>query len=313
MTHAVPGGQPSDVNADDLTVRDLVGYGETPPAVRWPRGARLAVNLVVNYEEGSELEWALDGRSEARGEVDYAFPPDQRNLGVESMFEYGSRAGIWRLLRLFEEFQVPATFFATGLALERNPSVARAIGSGPYDICGHGFRWLEPWHLTPEQERAEIHRAVESFEAACGKRPLGWYWRFAPTPATRRLLIEEGGFLYDSDTYNDDLPYYVRHDAAWHLVVPYSATYNDAQGDRSPRTFLDFCQRGLDEYWREGEAGYPKLMSIGMHPRRMGQAARTNALREFLEYARAKGDVWFATRSDIARWWLTHVPPPASD
>jgi peptidoglycan/xylan/chitin deacetylase (PgdA/CDA1 family) len=289
--------------------RDLIGYGPHPPRVRWPGGAKLAINLVVNYEEGSELEWALDGCSEARGEVDYPFPSDTRNLAVESMFEYGSRAGIWRLLRIFDDYGIPATLFACALAFERNPAVADAVRVGRHDVCGHGWRWTEPWALTPEQERDEIHRAVTSFQATCGKRPLGWYWRYGPTPATRQILVEEGGFTYDSDAYNDDLPYYTHVGSRMHLVLPYSATYNDAQGDRSPRTFLEYCRRGIDEYWREGGAGWPKFMSIGMHPRRMGQAARASALREVIEYAQAKGDIWFATRSEVAQWWREQYPP----
>lgn len=292
--------------------RDLVGYGRTPPAVRWPNDAKLVVNLVVNYEEGSEADWQLDGRSEGRGEVDYAFPADTRNFAVESMFEYGSRAGIWRLLRILDEYQVPATFFACALAFELNPELAAAVRDAPHDICGHGWRWSEPWKLSREEERAEIQRAVASFTATCGKRPLGWYWRYSPTSHTRELLVQEGGFLYDSDAYNDDLPYYTRVAQRGHLVIPYSATYNDGQGDRSPRTFLDYCTRAVDEYWREGAAGSPKFMSVGMHPRRMGQAARASALREFLEFAQAKGDIWFATRSDVARWWCAQYPFEAS-
>jgi peptidoglycan/xylan/chitin deacetylase (PgdA/CDA1 family) len=283
--------------------RDLVGYGRHTPAFTWPEAALVAVNLVVNYEEGSEAEWEIDRRSEDRGEIAYPFPADQRNLAMESMFEYGSRAGIWRLLRIFDEYRVPATFFASSMALERNPEVAQFVRDSPHDICGHGRRWSEPWTMSREEERAEILGAVASLTASCGKRPLGWYWRFSPTVHTRDLLVEEGGFLYDSDAYNDDLPYFVEVQGQRHLVIPYSTTYNDGQGDRSPRSFVDYCIRGFDELAREGAAGAPKMMSIGMHPRRMGQAGRASALREFLEHAQRSGQAWFATRSQIAAWW----------
>lgn len=300
--------------------RDLVGYGGRPPRVRWPNDATIAVNIAVNYEEGSELSMGSgDPAGEARGESGRAMPAGVRNLAEDSMYEYGSRAGIWRLLGIFEEYKIPATMFACAAALEANPAVAKAITSGGYDICGHGYRWTEPWTLTRDEERAEIVKAIAAFERTCGTRPRGWYWRFGSTIHTRELLVEIGGFLYDSDTYNDDLPYWTTVSGKKHLVLPYSVTYNDSQGSRSPNTLLQYCRRGLDEMRREGLAGQPKMMSIGIHPRRTGHAARASALREFIEYALSLGDVWFARREDIARHWIDHSaefapatqPPPA--
>jgi peptidoglycan/xylan/chitin deacetylase (PgdA/CDA1 family) len=287
--------------------RDLVGYGGRPPRFQWPNGATIAVNLVVNYEEGSELSMGSGDKSgEARGESGRAMPAGVRNMAEDSMYEYGSRAGIWRLLRMFDEYRVPATMYACAMALEANPAVAAAIVKAGHDICGHGYRWTEPWELSRDEERAEIERAIASFQATTGDRPRGWYWRFGSTAHTRELLVEIGGFLYDSDTYNDDLPYWTTVSGKRHLVLPYSVTYNDSQGSRSPQSFLQYCRRGLDEMRREGLAGEPKMMSIGMHPRRTGHAARASALREFIEYAQSLGDVWFARREDIARFWIDH-------
>jgi len=296
--------------------RDLVGYGGRPPRVRWPGDATVAVNLVVNYEEGSEQSMGSgDPAGEARGESGRPMPPGIRNLAEDSMYEYGSRAGIWRILGIFDEYRVPATIFGAAVALEANPAVARAIAEAGHDVCGHGWRWNEPWLLSRDEERAQIEKAVASIERTTGQRPLGWYWRFGSTVHTRELLVDVGGFLYDSDTYNDDLPYWTTVSGRRHLVLPYSTTYNDSQGDRSPSTFLQYCVRGLDELRREGQRGEPKMMSIGMHPRRTGHAARASALREFLEHALSLGDVWFARRADIARHWIEQadrsepVPP----
>ena len=198
------------------------------------------------------------------------------------------------------------TFFGCAVAFERNPAVGEWLQRAGHDLLSHGWRWIEHWRLSREEEAQHIAWAIESFQRTCGQRPLGWYCRYGPSVNTRDLVIADGGFLYDSDAYNDDLPYFVQGGRGPHLVVPYSLTYNDIQGTRSPADFLDYCLRGLDEFRREGAAGYPKMMSIGLHPRLIGQAGRTSALREFIEQARARGDVWFARRIDIAHWWLQH-------
>jgi len=293
--------------------RDFVGYGRRKPKVLWPSGAKVAISLVVNYEEGSEYSKpAGDERNEGLAEISYAFGQEHRDLAAESIYEYGSRAGVFRLLDLFDEYGLKTTFFTAAVALERNPEVAAWIRESGHEPCSHGWRWIEHWLLDREEERRHIRWAIESIQETCGERPLGWYCRYGPSVNTRELLVEEGGFLYDSDAYNDDLPYFTEVSGRRHLVVPYSSfPYNDvrftlAQGYGSPTDFYDTCRRGLDQYWREGERGYPKMMSIGLHPRLAGHAGRTSALREFIEYALAKGGVWFARRVDIARWWLEH-------
>lgn len=287
--------------------RDLVGYGPRIPKVTWPNNAKVAVNLVVNYEEGSEYSHELgDAKNDSLAEVDYPFPPNMRDLAKESMYEYGSRVGVWRLLRLFEQKKLHATFFGCAVAFERNPEVARAASEAGHDLLAHGWRWEEHWNLDRETEKEHIRLAVESFRDTWGSAPQGWYCRYGPSIHTRELVVEHGGFTYDSDAYNDDLPYFVEVGGSQHLVVPYSLTYNDIQGDRSPALFLDYLKRGLNELWAEGDEGYPKMMSIGLHPRLIGQAARMNALREFIDYAQAKGGVWFARREEIARFWLAN-------
>jgi peptidoglycan/xylan/chitin deacetylase (PgdA/CDA1 family) len=291
-------------------MRDLVGYGRELPQVRWPDDAQVAVSFCVNYEEGSEYSTELgDKRNEELGEIPYGLSGEYPDLTVQSIYEYGSRAGNWRLARLFDEYEIKVTYFACAVALERNPDVGVWIREGGHEVCSHGYRWEEHWLLDEQTEREHIKRAITSITQTCGSRPLGWYCRYGPSERTRSLLVEEGGFVYDSDAYNDDLPYFVDVDGRQHLVVPYTLTYNDiryimAQGYGSPTDFFDTCRRGLDELRREGAAGYPKMMSIGLHGRWAGQAGRLSALREFVEYALATEDVWFPRRIDIARWWL---------
>jgi peptidoglycan/xylan/chitin deacetylase (PgdA/CDA1 family) len=286
-------------------LRDLIGYGEHVPRVTWPGGAHIAVSLVVNYEEGSEPSFAAgDGRNEHHGgEEEYPYPSGVRDLAQESVFEYGSRVGIWRLLRLLDQYGVKATLFACAMAFEENPAVARAARNAGHNLVSHGWRWVEHWTLSREEELEHIRRAANSFKQTWGERPQGWYCRYGPSVNTRELISAEG-FLYDCDAYNDDLPYFTLVGTDRHLVIPYSLTYNDLQGDRSPQMFLDYCVRGFDELWNEGRSGSPKMMSIGLHPRMVGQAARISALREFIEHAQSKGQVWFAGRDDIAQWWI---------
>jgi peptidoglycan/xylan/chitin deacetylase (PgdA/CDA1 family) len=293
-------------------VRDLVGYGPNPPRARWPNDAALAVSLVVNYEEGSEYSIpAGDGRNEGLGEIAYDMPPEYRDLCTESVYEYGSRVGIWRLLRLFSEYRIQSTFFACAVALERNREVASAMIEGGHEPCSHGWRWEEHWLLSRDEEREHVNAAVELFEEVCGHRPVGWYCRYGPSVNTRELVVDEGGFIYDSDAYNDDLPYFVQVNGKRHLVVPYSMTYNDvrfslAPGYGSPSDFVELCSRAIDQLCREADAGHPKMMSIGLHPRLIGQPGRISALREIIEGALERGNVWFATRREIAEWWLAH-------
>jgi len=291
--------------------RDLVGYGRRVPRARWPDGARVAVSLVLNYEEGSEYSYPNgDGRNDGLTEVIYAMDPQYRDLCAESVFEYGSRAGVWRVERLLTEYKIPITFFACAVALERNREVGAWLREAGHEPCCHGWRWEEMWRLSREEEAEHIRLAIESMKETCGERPLGWYCRYGPSVNTRELVVEEGGFVYDSDAYNDDLPYFVEVKGKRQLIVPYSMTYNDGKfgllpAYGSPTDFLDNLKRGLDQLWDEG-ATHPRMMSVGLHPRLIGQASRVHALREFIDYALKKGGVWFCRRIDIARWWLDH-------
>lgn len=264
---------------------------------------------MVNYEEGAEYAVADgDHRNEGLSETTDGLPGDIRDLRVESVYEYGSRAGIWRLARIFDEYGIKVTVFACGRALERNPAVGAWIREAGHEACSHGYHWSEHWTLSRDEERKEIQNAVRAITCTCGERPVGWYCRYGPGVRTRELVVEEGGFTYDSDAYNDDLPYFVTVKGHAHLVIPYTLTYNDIkfvlpEGFGSPTAFVDYCKRGIDELRREAEAQGPRLMSIGLHARLIGQAARSSALREVIEYAVAMPDVWIARRRDIASWW----------
>jgi allantoinase len=294
--------------------RDLIGYGKNPPDPKWPGGARLAVNFVVNYEEGSEYSIPDgDGFSEASltDMVSSDLPRGMRDLAAESMFEYGSRVGFWRILRLFQERNLPLTVFACALALERNPEAAAAIREAGYDFCCHGWRWVDHHALTAEQERTHIERAISSLEQTLGARPIGWYCRTGPSINTRRLLIEEGGFLYDSDAYNDELPYWINFDERSHLVVPYTLTHNDSKFGRGVFAhgddFYNFVKDGFDMLYAEGAAA-PKMMSIGLHLRLMGHPARAQGLAKLLDYIAGHDDVWITGRQAIAEHWQATHP-----
>jgi peptidoglycan/xylan/chitin deacetylase (PgdA/CDA1 family) len=295
------------------TERDFVGYGPTTPTFQWPDGARLALSFVINYEEGSEYNIPDgDGRNESHGVSFETVPPGYRNLRVESQYEYGSRAGIWRLLRLFEAYGIKTTFHASAVALERNPHVADAIRQQGHEPCAHGWRWSdEPWHLSIDEERRRMELAIESIERTCGQRPLGWYTRYGPGINTRLLLIEEGGFVYDANAYNDDLPYYVQTANGSILALPYNATYNDGRFVGIPRfstssDFVDDTKRAVRYLWEEG-ATHPKMTSVALHPRLAGDPGRASAVREIIEYVLELGDIWIARRIDIANWWNENV------
>ncbi|MDA7946239.1 MAG: polysaccharide deacetylase family protein [Hyphomicrobiaceae bacterium] len=294
--------------------RDMIGYGANPPDPRWPGNARLAVNFVLNYEEGSE-ESILDGEQQTETglteNASVVFPPGMRNLGAESMFEYGSRAGFWRLMRLFSAHDMPVTIYGCALALERNPDAIEAIKTAGHDVCSHGWRWVKHYELDLETERDHIRRAVASIERAFGERPLGWYCRYAPSENTRRLLIEEGGFLYDSDSYADDLPFWTDVDGKAHLIVPYTLTNNDVLFMRGSLATADdyfqYIKDGFDMLYDEG-ATAPKMMSVGLHNRIIGHPARAVGLARLLDYISGFDDVWVCRRADIARHWIEQHP-----
>ena len=296
--------------------RDFVGYGRNVPDVAWPNGARLAVNFVLNYEEGSEYSIGDgDGRTDAAlSEVAQArVPVGDRDLGAESMFEYGSRVGFWRLYRLFRDRGLPLTVFGCGVALERNPDASSAIAETDWDVVCHGRRWVEHYRLDVGAERREIALGHELITSLIGRPPEGWYCRYAPSTNTRRLLVEHGGFSYDSDAYNDELPYWTVVDGASHLVVPYSLATNDAKLVGGPlvtgRLFADFLIDAFEELASEAPV-HPRMMSVGMHARILGQPARTRGLRTFLDHIQGRGDVWICRRGDIAAHWREVVPPP---
>ena len=298
--------------------RDFVGYGGTPPDPRWPGGARLALNFVLNYEEGSEYSMMdQDGVSDmALTELaSAAVPRGDRDLAAESMFEYGSRVGFWRLHRLFQERGLPMTVYACALALERNAPAAAAIQAAGYDICCHGWRWVEHFKLSEAEEREHIRLAVESLQRTVGARPLGWYCRYGPSVNTRRLVMEEGGFVYDSDSYADELPYYVQAQGRSHLVVPYTLTNNDLKWGTgnigSGEDFFTILREAFDMLYDEGRSA-PKMMNVGMHMRLLGHPGRAYGLAKFLDYVKAKRDVWICKRIDLARHWLAQHPAEAA-
>jgi putative urate catabolism protein len=297
-------------------MRDMVGYGANPPDPKWPGNARLAVQIVMNYEEGSEYSIPDgDGFSEMYlTEVPGAsLGPGKRDLIVESVYEYGSRAGFWRLMRIFAERKLPITVFGAALALERNPEAARAIRDAGYEVCSHGYRWVGFQDMSEAQEREEMRKAVASIAQTIGERPYGWYCRYAPSLNTRRLVVEEGGFLYDADAYNDDLPYWTNVNGKDHLVIPYTLDVNDmkfavAPGFTSPSGYFEYMRDAFDVLYREGKT-QPKMMSIGLHTRLAGRPGRAAALERFLDHVLAHDDVWICRRVDIARHWIANHPP----
>jgi peptidoglycan/xylan/chitin deacetylase (PgdA/CDA1 family) len=304
-------GEREGTQRDPGPERDFVGYGRYPPPVRWPGGASLVVNIVINYEAGAEYSLGDgDGRNDTWGEYSYQVGPEVRDLGTEAHFEFGSRAGIWRLARLFDRYEVPVTVGACARALERNPQLADWIGEPGHDLIGHGWRWAESSEMSEEEERDDIQRGIATIERLTGERPLGWYVRSFPSPRTRALLVEEGGFLYDSDSCNDELPWFADVGGTPFLVVPYSKVYNDVRyllnpTYATPRHFFELLRAGVDYLCEETAQGQsPKMMTVGIHERWTGQAGRTSALRDFLEYVLSRSDVRFMRRLDIARWWL---------
>jgi allantoinase len=290
--------------------RELVGYGEHPPQVRWPGDARVAVQIVVNYEEGSEKTFAMgDGKNDIFYEL--PFELDERDLAVESFYEYGSRAGIWRLFRVFDTADVPITCFGVAVAFERNPEVARKLVARGDEVVGHGYRWSNHFEMTRDDEREAIRLAVESIERTTGSRPLGWYCR-EMSVSTRELVVEEGGFLYDSDCYNDDLPYWTRVVGKPHLVVPYGLVVNDVRyvvgtGFGSPDDFFELAKAHLDRLRNDGD-DVSRMMSVGLHPRISGNPARSDGLARFIEYAQSLDDVWLARRIEIAQAFVEQQP-----
>jgi len=295
-------------------MRDFVGYGERPPDFEWPGGKRVAVSVVVNYEEGSE-NCVLDGDACSESlncDVPGAVPRQgRRNLAVESHYEYGSRVGHWRILDLLRECGLPATYFAVSTALEKHPAAARAISMAGHEVVSHGARWIDYDCIDEATERSHVRSSLEVIERLCGTRPVGWYT--GRVSAHTRAIVAQEGLLYDSDAYNDDLPYWTPVAGRAHLILPYSFDCNDmrfaaAPGFNTPDDFTLHLRRTLDCLRRESIRS-PKMMSVGLHLRLAGRPGRAEALREFLLSSSELPDVWFCTRREIAQFWQMNFKP----
>ncbi|MBC7584344.1 MAG: allantoinase PuuE [Tardiphaga sp.] len=317
MSIDLPGTRP------DSYPRDMLGYGRDPLHARWPGGARIALQFVLNYEEGSENN-VLHGDAASETFLSeiigaQAFP--MRHMSMESLYEYGSRAGLWRVLRLFEERSLPLTVFGVAMALQRNPEAVAAFRQFDHEIACHGLRWISYQNMAEAEERAHMAEAVSIFRELTGSAPLGWYTG-RDSPNTRRLVVEHGGFEYDADSYSDDLPYWVPVQAAGmaaaapHLVVPYTLDTNDMrfaalQGFNSGSQFFDYLKDAFEVLYREGDpAGLdrPKMLSIGLHCRIIGRPGRLASLVRFLDYVQSHERVWITRRIDIARHWRAVHP-----
>ena len=299
--------------------RDLVGYGRNPPDPRWPGGARIAVQFVLNYEEGGENS-VLHGDSASEQFLCEIVNPaayPARHLSVESMYEYGSRAGVWRVLREFEKRGLPLTVFGVSMALQRHPQLVEALQSAGHEIACHGWRWIHSQEVDEETERKHMHHAIEVIREMTGERPVGWYTG-RDSPNTLRLVCDAGGFLYSSDHYGDDLPFYTdvrRTDGVVvrQLIVPYTLDANDMRfvspsGFANGEQFFTYLRDTFDVLYAEG-AEAPKMMSVGLHNRLVGKPGRLRGLQLFLDHVARHDRVWVCRRADIARHWLAHFPP----
>ncbi|MEV6768315.1 allantoinase PuuE [Nocardia sp. NPDC051030] len=289
--------------------RDMVGYGPTPPNAQWPGDANIAVQFVLNYEEGGENS-VLDGDEGSETFLSdivpaQAFPA--RHQSMETMYEYGSRAGLWRVLRLFEQRDIPLTIFAVARALERNPEAVAAFKRLGHEIACHGLRWISYQNVDADTERAHMDEAVRIITRLFGEAPKGWYTG-RDSPQTRELVAAHGGFVYDSDSYADDLPYWVKVGEQDQLVLPYTLESNDMRfsspaGFANGDEFFSYLKDAFDILYAEGEAGSPKMLSVGLHCRIIGRPARAKSLERFLDYVQSHDKVWLARRIDIAEHW----------
>ena len=295
--------------------RDLRGYGANPPSVDWPGGARIAMQFVINVEEGGENSVLHgDAASEAfLSEIVGAAPVEgQRHMNMESLYEYGSRAGFWRLHRLFTRNHTPVTVFGVAMALERNPEAVAAMREAGWEVATHGYRWIDYQHVDEDTERRHLQKALEIHTRVTGSRPTGWYLGRC-SPNTHRLVAEAGGFLWNADSYADDLPYWDGRYGEPQLMIPYTLDANDMrfvtpQGFNSGQQFYRYLKDTFDTLYREGG----RMMSVGLHCRLAGRPGRASAVAEFLDYVAGHDDVWLATRGDIARHWREHHPPEGS-
>jgi len=306
---------PSTVRPEPMQGRDLIGYGEHSPDPRWPGGARIAVNFNLNVEGGGEATPA-NGDAVSEGMLnDIGVPTIQgrRVPLVESVFEYGSRRGAWRLLDIFRDAGITVSVLGVARALEQNPELARAFVARGHEIVSHGYRWIDYGEVDEATERAHIAKAVETLTRVTGERPRGWMTG-RPGANTRRLVAEHGGFLYDRDSLADELPYWVASAQGPHLVIPYSYEANDNRfnenaGFSTAEDFFVYMRDAFDLLWQEGERGAPKLLSIGLHDRLIGRPGRAGGLIRLLDHMRAKGGVWFCRGIDVAEHWRKEFPP----
>ncbi len=301
--------------------RDLIGYGANPPHANWPDDARIALQFVLNYEEGGEnnVLHGDAGSEQFLSEIIGAESYPARHMSMESIYEYGSRAGVWRLLREFESRGLPLTIFAVAMALQRHPELAQALVDANHEIAAHGLRWIHYQNMDVDTERAHMREALEIIEQTAGVMPAGWYTG-RDSPQTRQLVIEHDQLIYDSDYYGDDLPFWTRVDGLddkhkTHLVVPYTLDNNDmrfatAQGFNSGEQFYQYLRDSFDVLYAEGEQA-PKMMSVGLHCRLVGRPGRFRALQRFLDHVQSHDRVWVCRRLDIAQHWIDKHPPQA--
>ena len=289
--------------------RNMVGYGSKIPTIKWPNDAKLALQIVLNYEEGSENS-VLHGDKTSEtflSEIIGAQPIKGRQINMESLYEYGSRRGFWRLHELFQEKKIPITIFGVGMALERNKDVCDAIKKADYEIASHGWRWIDYQKIPKATEKKHMQLAIHSIKKIFGKRPLGWYTGRC-SPNTRGLVMEEGGFLYDSDSYSDDLPYWETRGKKKQLIIPYTLDNNDMrfatnQGFNSGDQFFSYLKDSFDTLYEEGNRN-PKMMSVGLHCRLIGRPGRIQSLKRFLDYVLKHEKVWICKRIEIAEHWI---------
>ena len=293
--------------------RDMVGYGAKKLKVKWPNNARIALQIVLNYEEGAE-NCVLHGDKHSEvflSEIIGAQPVKARHISMESLYEYGSRSGFWRLHKLFQEKKIPITIFGVGMALEKNPEICKAIKDANYEVASHGWRWIDYQSVKKSEEKKHMKLAIKKIKEIFGERPLGWYTGRC-SPNTRDLVFEEGGFLYDSDSYSDDLPYWEIRKKKKQLIIPYTLDNNDMrfvanQGFNTGDHFFTYLKDSFDALYEEGKTN-PKMMSVGLHCRLVGRPGRIQSLKRFLEYVLSHEDVWICKRIDIAKHWIKNYP-----
>ena len=287
----------------------MVGYGAKELKIQWPNNARIAVQIVLNYEEGAE-NCVLNGDKHSEvflSEIIGAQPIKGRHINMESLYEYGSRSGFWRLHKLFQEKKIPVTIFGVGMALEKNPEVCQAIKEYDYEVASHGWRWIDYQNISKSVEKKHMQLAIKTIKKIFGQRPLGWYTGRC-SPNTRDLVFEDGGFLYDSDSYSDDLPYWEIRNNKKQLIIPYTLDNNDMrfatnQGFNTGDHFFTYLKDSFDALYEEGKTN-PKMMSVGLHCRLVGRPGRVQSLKKFLDYILKHNDVWICKRIDIAKHWI---------